>query len=195
MSSQGQEDAILERIFTRIGTTNKFAVEFGARDGVRNSNTWNLRVNHRWECVLLDCCSAAAIVDEVFLTAKNIVQVFVAHRVPKAFDLLSIDVDGNDFHLWKALARFTPRVVVIEYNSAFGPTESVVMPYNPRHRWDKTTYYGASAAALVKLGREKGYSLVDWTPRTNLFFVKDEVLLPPRDPCGYPMTPRRWESY
>jgi hypothetical protein len=196
MSSQFGEDAIVERLFARIGTTNKFAVEFGARDGVGNSNTHALRVHHGWTCVLLDCCSKAAIVSQIFLTAENLQQTFLVHRVPKTFDLLSIDVDGNDFHLWKALTAFTPRVVVIEYNSRFGPDESRVMPYNPAHRWDKTDYYGASAAALVKLGREKGYTLVDYTPKVNLFFVKDDANLPPKAPYGYPPAPHpRWEVY
>jgi hypothetical protein len=94
------------------------------------------------------------------------------------------------------------RVVVIEYNSNFRPDESLVMPYDPTHRWDKTDYYGASAAALVKLGRERSYTLVDVTPRVNLFFVADEALaglaacaLPPRAPYGYPVSKRHWEVY
>lgn len=195
---------ILDRIFAEIGTTNRYAVEFGARDGVRASNTWRLRINRRWTCLLLDAKPMAPIVHPAFLTAENINAVFAGHQVPAEFDLLSIDVDGNDLWLWKALSGYQPRVVVIEYNSRFGPDESFVMPYDPAHRWDKTDYYGASAAALVKLGRQKGYTLVDSTPRVNLFFVRDDALvgsslavcaLPPADPYGYPHSPRAWEAY
>jgi hypothetical protein len=194
MSSQGREDAILARIFATIGTTNQYAVEFGARDGVGLSNTEQLR-KQGWTCLLLDAHPRSSLVRKAFLTAGNINQVFEAYGVPKVFDLLSIDVDGNDFWLWKALEDYRPRVVVIEYNSTFGPDQSVVMPYRADHVWDKTSYYGASAAALAKLGREKGYSLVDYVPRTNLVFVEDTAMLPRADPCRYPTVDRRWELY
>jgi len=192
MSSQFEEDAILDRLFTRIGTTNTVAVECGARDGVEKSNTHQFRARG-WTCVLLDCQPQSPAVQAVFLTAENIQATFRAQRVPPTFDLLSIDVDGNDWHLWKALTDFRPRVVVIEYNSRFGPADCAVMAYNPAHRWDQTDYYGASAAALVKLGRDRGYSLVDYT-RANLIFVEDAAWLPPRAPFGYPVGRGRWEG-
>lgn len=204
MSARGGEAAIVQRIVAAIGTTNRYAVEVGARDGMGQSTTYRLRVDHGWTCLLLDARPKAPIVHRVFLTAENIGPTFVRHGVPAAFDLLSIDVDGNDFHLWRALSAYRPRVVVVEYNSSFGPDESVVMPYDPAHVWDKTEYYGASAAALVKLGRTRGYTLVDVTPRVNLFFMVDEALpdsglvpcpLPPRAAYGYPATTRRWEGY
>ena len=202
MSSQSREDAILARIFAAIGTTNRVAVECGARDGVKGSNTHQWRAQG-WRCVLFDRAPKAPIVHQVMLTAENIADTFAAYRVPASFDLLSIDVDGNDFHLWKALAGYTPRVVVIEYNASFAPHESVVMPYRAQHHWDKTNYYGASAAALVKLGREKGYVLVDYTPQLNLIFVRadvavhlEDMALPPAAPYGYPSDGgRRWEAY
>jgi len=193
MSSQFEEDAILDRLFTRIGVTNTVAVECGARDGIGKSNTHQFRARG-WTCVLLDSHPQAPVVQKAFLTAENIQQTFRAQQVPATFDLLSIDVDGNDFYLWKALTDFRPRVVVIEYNSRFAPSERVVMAYSPTHRWDGTDYYGASAAALVALGREGGYSLVDYT-RANLVFVKDEAWLPPRAPYGYPPGRGRWEVY
>jgi len=194
MSAQFGEDAILARLFARIGTTNRVAVECGARDGASKSNTHDLRVNHGWTCILFDAVSKSPLVHEVFLTTANINQAFAAHDVPAAFDLLSIDVDGQDFYLWQALPHYHPRVVVIEYNSRFGPEESVVMAHRPDHRWDKTDYYGASAAALQKLGRQRGYSLVEYT-RANLIFAKDETLLPPKAPYGYPRGTGRWEAY
>lgn len=203
MKAHGEEAAILQRLFGVIGTTNRYAVEFGARDGVGASTTHALRTQHGWTCLLLDSHPKAAIVHLAQLTMENIHAVFAAHRVPQAFDLLSIDIDGNDFHVWRALTGYAPRVVVIEYNAAFAPEQRVVMPYTPAHRWDKTTYYGASAAALVKLGREKGYTLVDVAPPRNLFFVRDadrttlaEAPLPAAQSCGYPPARgRRWEAY
>jgi hypothetical protein len=49
--------------------------------------------------------------------------------------------------------------------------------YRPDFVWDETTYHGASLAALRKLGRDKGYSLIytdSWVP--NAFFVLDTEL-------------------
>lgn len=205
MSAQFTEDAILARIFAAIGTTNRYAVEFGARDGVGNSNTHLLRVREGWTCLLLDSHPKAPFVHQAWLTAENIADTFASYGVPASFDLLSIDVDGMDFYLWQALDGYRPRVVIIEFNSSFGPEESVVIPYDPGYRWDKTAYYGASAAALVKLGRSRGYTLVDVIPRVNLVFVADEALagtelgpcpLPTCAPYGYRAgPPRRWEAY
>jgi hypothetical protein len=97
--------------------------------------------------------------------------------VPPEFDLLSIDVDGNDYWIWKAIDGYHPRVVVIEYNIFFGPTVRKTIPYNADFHWDKTPYHGASLAALQKLGREKGYTLVhaeSYAP--NAFFLRDSEL-------------------
>jgi hypothetical protein len=202
MSSQGQEDAILARIFDEIGTTNRIAVEVGAGDGVRNSNTHAL-VRQGWARVLFDAAPKALCVIRARVTAANVNALLQAYGVPAVFDLLSIDVDGNDFHIWRALTVATPRVVIIEYNSSFGPQQSVVMPYYPAHVWDLTDYYGASAAALVKLGRQKGYTFVASEPKINLVFVRDSVLtdglverpLPPAEPYGYPPSRQTWEVY
>lgn len=193
MPSQGAEDAKLDRLFRLIGTTNRVAVEFGARDGVSLSNTHRLR-QLGWTCYLWDVAPASRIVAKEHLTRENVNAVFTKHQVPASIDLLSIDIDGNDYWVWQALTVCVPRVVVVEYNAAFGPGEAVVMPYRADHVWDKTTYFGASAAALAKLGRIKGYSLVDVERDTNLFFVRDEALLPPAAPGRYPATTRRWEA-
>jgi hypothetical protein len=114
MTSQGREDAILARIFADIGTTNKVAVEFGARDGVGKSNTHRLRVQEGWTCILLDSDPRSSIVQRAHLTAENINAMFFTHRVPVQFDLLSIDVDGNDFWLWKALVKWPEGDVIID---------------------------------------------------------------------------------
>lgn len=202
MSSQGHEDAVLARLFAAIGTTNQVGVEFGARDGVGKSNTHRLRVEEGWTTILFDREPRAPIVRRAHLTAENINAVFFAHGVPPRIDLLSIDVDGMDFWLWKALTRTQARVVVIEYNSDFGPDQRLVRPYDPAYRWDKTTAFGASAAALVALGREKGYTLVDYVLGTNLIFVQDTVspppvacALPPAHWCGHRRVRGVWEAY
>ena len=92
------------------------------------------------------------------------------------WDLLSIDIDGNDYWVWNAIDG-QPRLVVIEYNSSFGPDRAVTIPYDPS--FDRFQhhpfgiYHGASIAALAKLGAAKGYALVGGDSNgVNAFFVR-----------------------
>src|SRR5690606_27465779 len=79
-------------------------------------------------------------------------------------DLLSIDVDGDDYHIWRGLTRCRPRVVVIEYNPTIPPGLALVQR--------RGEYFGASAAALVSLAHSKGYGLACCT-KTNCIFVDE----------------------
>jgi hypothetical protein len=179
--SQHGEDGVIARIFECIGTTNHYFVEFGAGDGQSVSNTAHLRLDRDWTGLLMDGNPkhAGDLVVQATIDAENVEALFERHGVPPVFDLLSIDIDGNDYWVWKALERFTARVVVIEYNIFFGLKHAKTMAYAPDHVWDESSYHGASLAALHKLGRSKGYSLV-WTESysPNAFFVLDSELPP-----------------
>jgi hypothetical protein len=177
--SQNGEDGVLARIFECIGTTNRHFVEFGAWDGHKLSNTAHLRLDHGWTGLLMegDPERSSDLVQQEFVTAENIDELFAKYDIPEVFDLLSIDIDGNEYWVWKALELCRPRVVVIEYNVFFGTGISKTMPYDATHRWDKTWFHGASLLALQKLGREKGYALVhtdSYAP--NAFFVATSEL-------------------
>jgi hypothetical protein len=112
-----------------------------------------------------------------FVTAENVNVLFEKYDVQQTFDLLSIDVNGNDYHIWKSLTNYTPRVVVIEYNSQIPLNESSVIEYEPNFVWDGTDYFGASLLALVNLGKLKGYTLVGCdNDGVNAFFVQNEFL-------------------
>jgi hypothetical protein len=112
-----------------------------------------------------------------FLTPDNIAAAFRFLQVPEEFDLLSIDVDGNDYWLWQALGDYQPRVVVIEYNEYHRPPARWVMAYNPDHRWDGTSYYGASLASLAALGSTLGYALIGTeSTGVNAFFLRRDCL-------------------
>ena len=177
--SQGGEDGVIRRIFERIGVTNRYFVEFGAWDGEHLSNTANLRLHHGWSGLLLDCDSerrAGTLVQPGVVTPENVNQIFAGHGVPRDFDLWSLDVDGHEYWIWQAL-DYRPRVVVIEYNIFFGLDVARTIAYRPDYEWDKSSYHGASLAALAKLGRAKGYALVhtdSYTP--NAFFIAEETL-------------------
>ncbi len=175
--SQNGEDGIIAQIFRTIGTLNRTYVEFGAGDG-SECNTHLLR-ERGWSGLLMDLQHSNPKIQlyREKVTAENIQSLLTKYSIPKEFDLLSIDIDSNDFYVWKALSHYIPRVVVIEYNGSHGPNLDRIIPYDPNAHWDGTLYYGASLLSLFRLGREKGYSLVYVEKRgVNAFFIRDDVL-------------------
>lgn len=112
-----------------------------------------------------------------FIKRDNINQIFADNNFTGEIDLLSIDIDGNDYHVWKAIDVVSPRVVVIEYNSKIPPTCEWIMPYCEQHIWDGGDKHGASLLSLEKLGREKQYTLVGTNMSgINAFFVRNDCL-------------------
>jgi hypothetical protein len=183
--SQTIEDGLVEEIFKNIGTTNKYFIEFGCWNGVHLSNTANLRLNEKWNGLLLEGNKEKAkgydYVKHAFITADNVNDIFAENNVPAEYDLLSIDIDGNDYWVWKAIdeSRFSARVVIIEYNGNFADQHrSCAIKYDSS--LDSTVasinYYNATIPALKKLGESKGYSLIFRVNLHNLFFVKTELL-------------------
>ncbi len=172
--SQNGEDGIIKIIFDRIKTTNKFCVEFGIHP--YEGNTIYLK-KKKWNCLWMDGNGDGKNIKKEYITAENINELFAKYNVLKEFDLLLIDIDFNDYWIWKAIDGYSPRVVVIEYNSSFPPTESKVVKYDPNAVWDGTNYFGASLLALVKLGESKGYTLVGCDSRgINAFFVRNDLI-------------------
>ena len=188
--SQCDEDGIIQEIFRRVGTTNRTFIEFGVETGVE-CNTVKLLLDG-WRGLWLDGTATnianirtnfSTFFDdgrlqalEAFINAECINSLFEKAGITGNIDLLSIDIDGNDYWVWKAIEVVQPRVVVIEYNAALRPPLSLVVPYDPKARWNGSSYFGASLEALVRLGREKGYRLVGCSfSGANAFFVKDEV--------------------
>lgn len=176
--SQNGEDGIIAAIFAMIGATNKYFVEFGVENGIE-CNTRYLSKHKGWKGLLMDGSNEnpAMNLHKEFITAENIEALFQKYNVPVEFDLLSIDIDGNDYWVWKAVTHYKPRVVIMEYNACFPWNESKTIPYKADFQWDKTDYYGATLQAMVKLGAEKGYTLIA-TDRNgvNAFFVRKDVL-------------------
>ena len=195
--SQNGEDGILLYIFSLIGVTNKKAVEVCAGDGTE-CNTTNLIVNHGWTGLLFDgdkeevkrgrafyskCRDTflwpPTLVNE-WITAENVDSLISMHGFEGDIDLLSLDMDGNDYWVWKSIDCISPRVVVLEYNNLLGPERSATIPYRPDFRAELgelgMDYGGASLTAFVKLGREKGYRLVGCQRYGfNAFFVRSDV--------------------
>ena len=180
--SQNGEDGVIEAIFARLGTTNKYFVEFGCEDGTECNSAYLL--DQAWTGLMMDgagvCNNPKATIRKEFVTAENINWLFHKYGVPPEFDLLSIDIDGNDFWVWREIV-VRPRVVVIEYNASVPPDVRVTIVYDPMFCFNGTDYFGASLLALKELGQRKGYTLV-YCERAgvNAFFVADEAL-----PRGY----------
>ena len=188
--SQNGEDGIIYELFRRIGTTNRYFVEFGVEDGLE-CNSAQLARCANWNGLFIEGNRASfnrlqrnyAGLSNLrfahhFVTRENIVQIFRAHGVPQEPDLLSIDIDGNDYWVWQSLEEFRPRVVVIEYNAMYPPPARWIMSYNPGHAWDGTSYHGASLTSLTELAHAKQYSLVGTDSHgVNAFFVQNTLLV------------------
>lgn len=174
--SQHGEDGIFEAIFARIGTTKKYCVEFGIGTG-KECNTRHLIECRGWTGLWMTGNEfprhRKMEIRREFVTAENINTLFEKYGVPHEFDLLNIDIDGNDYWVWKNITAYRPRVVCMEYNAHIPPTQSRVIAYDPKFIWGRTDYYGASLLALAKLGQAKGYELIGCdSSGTNAFFVE-----------------------
>jgi hypothetical protein len=107
---------------------------------------------------------------------ENVEDLFRRAGVPAEPDVLSIDVDGQDYWIWRAISSFRPRVVVVEYNSALDPRRRLVQPYELSAGWQGTDYFGASLGALQALADSKGYRLVHAElSGVNAFFVRADL--------------------
>ena len=195
--SQNGEDGILWYIFSLIGTVNKRCVEICAGDGIQN-NTANLLINHGWTGLLLDGIEENVKRGKEFynshpdtfayppkfvhawITAENINDLIASNGFSGEIDLLSLDIDGVDYWIWKAIEAINPRVVVMEIQAVWGCEASVTVPYRPDFKAEFINgfgiYCGASLPAFVKLGKEKGYRLVGCQRYAfNAFFIRDDV--------------------
>lgn len=170
ITSQFGEDGVIEKIFDVIGTTNKFYLEFGAIGN--EDNTIQLRDAKGFTGVWWGD------VNNVYVTVENVGDLCKEYSIPKEIDFMSIDIDGNDWYVWREITKHTrPRVVCIEYNGQFSPEDDKVIVYDPKFRWDsKTKYFGATLKAMYQLGRQLGYNLVYCTfMGNNAFFIRDDI--------------------
>lgn len=193
--SQNDEDGIIQEIFNRIGYTNRFFVEFGVQDGLE-CNTHFLLLQG-WSGVFMEgnaeyvarikqnfanpISEGRLKVMHTFITRENINELMIENGAIEIdeIDLLSIDIDGNDYHVFEAIECIHPRVIIVEYNAKFPPPSLWVMPYDKDHIWDSSDKQGASLQALAQLGIKKGYILVATNLNgVNAFFVRKDLIKP-----------------
>ncbi|BDV35754.1 hypothetical protein [Methylocystis iwaonis] len=181
--SQYGEDGVIKKIFSILKEDSRWSVEFGAWDGKYLSNTHAL-MRQGWDGVFIEgnterfkdlqatysgnskAHMICGMVD--FDPEKNSLEYYLSKTaIPLKFDLLSIDIDGNDWHIWNSMTKYRPRVVVIEFN----PTVPNDVFFTQER--DFSINMGCSLLALVELGKDKGYELCAVT-NSNAFFVVDE---------------------
>ncbi|MCG6920670.1 MAG: hypothetical protein LJF15_06260 [Acidobacteria bacterium] len=184
--SQAGEDGILEKIFELIPPTARFCIEFGAGDGLLFSNVRKLIVHEGWGGLLIEGDGELAEIlarnyqgfpgvrtTQAWVFPGNVELLFEENDVPRDLDLLVIDIDSNDYYVWRAIREYRPKVVQIEYNGVFLPPQKVVVGFHPMLWWDEeSVHFGASIQSFYELGKRKGYELVAANEvGSNLFFV------------------------
>lgn len=199
--SQNGEDGILLNVFSLVGTTNKKAVEICAGDG-KECNTANLAINHGWHALMAegdkdkadfarsyyadhpDTFLLPPVIANEWITADNVNDIIRMNGFEGEIDFLSIDMDGIDYWIWKAIDAVSPRVVMAEIQCVWRCTASVTVPYSPdfhlkdlrdpRYGW--AWYAGASLPAFVKLAGQKGYRLIGANRHGfNAVFMRNDV--------------------
>jgi len=183
--SQNGEDGVLAELLRRVGTGPRSFVEFGISDG-REGTCVALAALHGFSGLFMESDTGlfgrltararawpGVRCRHAVVTPANVAELFADAGVPRDLDVLSIDVDGRDYWIWRALEDWEPRVVVVEYNAVLPAGEALTIPAGHEAGWDATEYFGASIAAFEALGEARGYRLVhtDLTG-TNAFFVR-----------------------
>jgi len=116
-----------------------------------------------------------------FIDVDNINDTLLDNGFKGDIGILSIDIDGNDYWVWKAISAVSPSIVICEFNSVFGDHHSVTVPYNPSFQRTKehysNLYFGASLPALIELASEKGYSFIGANSNSvNAYFIKSDLV-------------------
>lgn len=192
--SQWGEDGIIQYLINNLAIKSQIFIEFGV-ETYTESNTRFLLVNNNWSGLVLD--GSQSNIDYIksdsiywrynlkadcaFINSSNINELISRNGLSGDIGLLSVDIDGNDYWVWKAIDVVNPAIVVCEYNSLWGFRDAVTTPYDPDFIRSKkhysNLYYGASIKALSDLASSKGYTLVAGNAAgNNVFFVKNELL-------------------
>jgi hypothetical protein len=190
--SQWGDDGIIQFLVNYLDINEKRFVEFGV-ENYKECNTRFLLTNNNWIGLVMDG-SDQNIMDikneqlywkfnltakAEFVTAENINELLFENGFAGEIGLLHIDIDGNDYWIWKAIQVVNPIIVIIEYNSVFGPEKSWTIPYQKDFRRNNfhysNLYYGSSILSLIDLAKEKGYVFIGCNSNANnAYFVRDD---------------------
>lgn len=183
--SQTGEDGIIAAILGRLPATDGWCVEVGAWDGRHLSNSRRLIEDAGYAAVMIEGSAERfaelranyAAYPKVypinqfvgFHPDNNLDHLLSTTPIPVDFDFLSVDIDGNDYHVWQAMSTYRPKSVCIEFNPTIPTDVDFIQPADP------AVNQGSSVSAMAALGKVKGYELVCVLPH-NAFFVRAEYL-------------------
>lgn len=209
--SQNDEDGMLVEVFRRLGISHGSFFEFGVGNGLQNctfhflqqgwSGAW-VEINRPKFEWIKKYFSRAIVsgqlrVGDTPVTVGNVDEIAQNLGVAHDLDLLSIDIDGNDYHVFSAIKSFSPKVVVLEYNPMFPPPIKMVGALDDAYVYNEKTYIGASLESLNVLARRKGYRLVGCsTGGVNAIFVRNDLagdLFYPSDEAADFFHPARYQ--
>ena len=190
--SQFGDDGIIQWLIHRLPGLSETFVEFGV-GAYQEANTRFLLLNNNWRGMVMDSSSRninAIRRDNIswrhdlqskcaFVTAENIDQMLLDCGFEGDIGLLHIDIDGNDYWVWRGLTVVRPAIAIIEYNSVFGADRAITVPYDPafnRGGRISNLYFGASLPALCDLADSKGYDFVGSNSAgNNAYFVRADL--------------------
>lgn len=196
--SENGEDGILLYLFSILGTTNKKVVEICCGDGIQNCST-NLIVNHGWTGYLFDGNKSRIEIARAYFSSNSrtknwppviahewilpstINETLTKYNAVGEVDLLSLDLDGLDYWVWKAIKVIQPRVLICEFNNLWPADKALTVPADENFRAEYNSKFGAdfsgaTLGAFVKAGKEKGYRLVGGQRYGyNAVFVKNGI--------------------
>lgn len=192
--SQFGDDGIIQWLLNNLEFPEKTFVEFGVED-YQESNTRFLMMNNNWSGLVMD--GAEANVEQIinaeyfwqytlsakaaFIDTDNINSLLSSTELGKEVGILHIDLDGNDYWIWKEINVISPIVVILEYNSVFGIDRAITIPYEKdfyrTSAHHSNLYFGASLRALHRLSTDKGYSFIGCNSAgNNAYFVRKDKL-------------------
>lgn len=192
--SQWGDDGIIQWLITNLDIKEKTFVEFGV-ENYSESNTRFLLMNNNWSGLVMDGSEKKVkqiqnsyyywkydlTAKATFVDCENI-NSLISNRFPNnSLGLLHIDIDGNDYWIWKAITVVVPDIVIIEYNSLLGIERPITIPYKKDFKRSDAhpscLYYGASLKTLYLLASEKGYSFIGCNSAgNNAYFIKKELI-------------------
>jgi hypothetical protein len=172
--SQSGEEFSIVHILSKITNGENFLVDLGAGDGYSLSNSRFLLENG-YSGILIDGNNRSNHeVHQCWITSSNICSLLSKYGCPIDFDLLSIDLDGNDLYILEAIVKqYHPRLIVAEFNAEIDG--SFVIEYNDQHVWAQDDYFGFTFKAAEKWAERHEYFIAHQIDNVNLFMIRSDL--------------------
>lgn len=190
--SQWGDDGIIQYLISKLNLNQSSFVEFGVQNYLE-SNTRFLLMNNNWKGLVIDASENDIGVirkDAIywnyeitavchFINRDNINSILQSNGFSGEIGLLHIDIDGNDYWIWESINKVNPVIVIMEYNSLFGDSRPITIPYDKDfyapHAHYSRIYFGASISALCHLAEKKGYTFIGSNSNgNNAYFIRND---------------------